>query len=107
LSGAEPSRFEEGLLTISFPASAEITKNKCEDNGRAEAIEAILGRFLARDVRLKFEMAAGEKVEPEQAQDGFTIRRRIENEIMKDPAVKTVLRGLGATITGIEGNKDN
>ena len=102
LSSAVPAQFENGVLTLEFGASAQMQKRMCESNGRKEQIQALLCEQLSTPVRLKFESAA-----EEQRQDGPTanqpktsVQRR--NELINDPAVKTVLMGLDATITGIE-----
>jgi len=102
LSSAVPTQFENGVLTLEFGASAQMQKRMCESNGRKEQIQALLSEQLSTPVRLKFESAA-----EEQRQDGPTanqpktsVQRR--NELINDPAVKTVLMGLDATITGIE-----
>jgi DNA polymerase-3 subunit gamma/tau len=104
LACALPTQFEDGLLTITFPSAAEMSKRICESNGRMEQICSLLSEHCRRPVRLKFETAAGERPQaapsPEQPKAG-SLR---ENQIIGDAAVKTVLIGLGATITGIEEN---
>jgi len=102
LGWAEPSRFEEGILTLEFGPSAQVQKGMCERNGRAEQIQSLLREELSIPVKLKFEIAAGEqtKEEPVPIREMPTSRKR--NELMNDPAVKTVLLGLDATITNIE-----
>jgi DNA polymerase-3 subunit gamma/tau len=102
LSSAVPARFEDGVLTLEFGASAQMQKRMCESNGRAEQIQALLGEQLSMPIRLKFETAADEQTqgEPTAKQPKTSGQRR--NELINDPAVKTVLLGLDATITGIE-----
>jgi hypothetical protein len=102
LSSAVPRRFEDGVLTLEFGPSAQMQKRMCESNGRTEQIEALLGEQFSTPVRLKFEIAAGEQAqaEPTTTQPRTGSQRR--NELINDPAVKTVLMGLDATITGIE-----
>ncbi len=102
LSSAVPARFENGVLTLEFGASAQMQKRMCESNGRAEQIQALLGEQLSIPVRLKFETAAEQQTEavPDANQPKTSSQRR--NELVNDPAVKTVLMGLDATITGIE-----
>ena len=107
LASAEPTRFEDGLLTITFPASAEMQKKMCESNSRAAQIQSLLSEHCRTAIRLKFETAADE---PPQLlaearagavnQPKTTGQRR--NELINDPAVRTILMGLDATITGIE-----
>jgi DNA polymerase-3 subunit gamma/tau len=54
LNGAVPTRFENGLLTLEFSASAKMQKNMCESNGRPEQIEKVLSEQLSMPVKLKF-----------------------------------------------------
>ena len=107
LSCAEPSRFEDGFLTLTFPASAQVSKKMCESNGRTEQVQSLLSEHLSVPVRLKFNTAVDEQehkeVRPEQSKSSTKKR----NEIINDPAVKTILMGLDATITGIEENPNN
>jgi hypothetical protein len=77
-------------------------KRMCESNGRAEQIQALLGEQLSMPVRLKFETAAGEQTKPEPGANQPKTSGQRRNELINDPAVKTVLMGLDATITGIE-----
>ncbi len=101
LSSALPRRFEDGVLTLEFGASAQMQKRMCESNGRAEQIQTLLSEQFSRPVKLKFGTAAEQtQGEPTVKQPRTSGQRR--NEIMNDPAVKTVLMGLDATITGIE-----
>jgi DNA polymerase-3 subunit gamma/tau len=102
LGWAEPSRFEDGILTLEFNPSAQLQKGMCERNGRIEQIQDLLCEQLSIPVKLKLEIAAEEKTqaEPIPIRD-MTIGQR-RNELINDPAVKTVLLGLDATITDIE-----
>ncbi|MHC4739665.1 MAG: DNA polymerase III subunit gamma/tau [Planctomycetota bacterium] len=106
LSSAKPSRFEDGRLTLEFVASASVSKKMCESNGRREAIESLLSEHFRKPIELKLEIASEGEVQPksDSKQTGTSSRRK--NEIVNDPAVKTVLMGLGATITGIEELKE-
>jgi len=102
LASAEPTRFEDSLLTITFPASAEMQKKMCESNSRVTQIQSLLSERCGTNIRLKFETATDEhtQIEPAVNQPKTTGQRR--NELINDPAVRTVLMGLDATITGIE-----
>ena len=102
LSSAVPAQFENGVLTLEFGASAQMQKRMCESNGRAEQIQALLSEQLSTPVKLKFEIAPGQKIQtvPGAGRPMTSSQRR--NELINDPAVKTVLMGLDATITGIE-----
>ncbi len=102
LSSAVPAQFENGVLTLEFGASAQMQKRMCESNGRMEQIQALLSEHLSTPVKLKFESGAEEQRQggPIANQPKTSAQRR--NELINDPAVKTVLLGLDATITGIE-----
>jgi len=106
LSSARPSRFEDGRFTLEFGASAGVSKKMCESNGRKEAIESLLTEHCRKPIKLKLEIASEKEIEPkaDSKQTGTSSRRK--NEIVNDPVVKTVLMGLGATITGIEELKE-
>jgi hypothetical protein len=60
-----------------------------------------LSREFSTNVRIKFEIAAGQTQTESSTTPPKTGSQR-RNEIVNDPAVKTVLMGLDATITGIE-----
>ena len=106
LSSAKPSHFEDGQLTLEFGASAGVSKKMCDSNGRREAIESLLSEHFRKPIELKLEIACEGEVQlkSDSKQIGTSSQRK--NEIVNDPAVKTVLMGLGATITGIEELKE-
>jgi len=107
LGYAMPSRFEDGVLTLEFGPSNYVQKSMCERNGRIEQIEALLDEEFSRPVKLKLETAAGEHTQTESGTTQPKTGSQRRNEIINDPAVKTVLMGLDATITNIEENKDD
>ncbi len=101
LSAARPVGFENDLLRLEFPASAKVQKQMCERNGRIEQVRVLLAEQFSRPLTLSFELArdpAQTKGRAEQPND--TPRKR--DELINDPAVKTVLLGLDARITRIE-----
>ena len=103
LACAQPVRFENGILTLEFGASAEVQKKMCESDGRVEQIEAALRKRLGKDIRIELQVA---NEQPGQADkpDSPATRSQKQNELLNDPAVKTVIMGLDATITNIEDN---
>jgi len=107
LGSAVPSRFDDGVLTLEFGPSNHVQKSMCERNGRVEQIEALLGEQFSRPIKLKLETAAGEQPQPESGTTPPKTGSQRRNEIINDPAVKTVLMGLDATITNIEEDKDD
>ena len=102
LSSAVPARFENGVLTLEFSASAKMLRKMCESNGRTEQIQDVLSEQLSKPVILKFETASEEQTQaaPGENRPKTTGQRR--NELINNPAVKTVLMGLDATITAVE-----
>jgi hypothetical protein len=107
LSSTVPSRFEDGVLTLQFGPSARMQKRMCESNGRLEQIQALLSEQFSAPLKLKFETAKHEQVETKASPTQPKTFSQKRNELLNDPAVKTVLLGLDATITGIEEDAGN
>jgi DNA polymerase-3 subunit gamma/tau len=106
LARAVPTKFENDCLTLVFDASAGIQKRMCESNGRLLQIQNVLSDFLGKEVTIVLEL--GTEVFSDigkTAERNGRLRQR-ENEVTNDPAVKTILTELGATITKIEQNGD-
>ena len=100
LSSAVPIRFDQGILTLKFDMSAKA--DIFEKSSRKKQIEALLSKEFSTPVKLKLETAAVEQAKSEPGQTPPKTGSQRRNEIVNDPAVKTVLMGLDATITGIE-----
>jgi hypothetical protein len=98
---ARPIRFENGTLTLEFGASSEVQKKMCESNGRVGQIESVLRDKLGTTVKIELQIAEGE-AETTQMPAQSPTRSQKQNEMMNDPAVKTILMGLDATVTNIE-----
>jgi len=107
LGSAMPSRFEGDVLTLEFGPSNYVQKSMCERNGRIEQIEALLSEQLSTPVKLKLETVAGRQTQTQPGTIPPKTGSQRRNEIINDPAVKTVLMGLDATITGIEEDKED
>ena len=101
LGAAVPRRFENGTLTLRFAASAKMQKQMCESNGRAEQIRELLSEQLSTPLTLSFELAEAPAQTKAQAKQTKSFAQK-RNDLINDPAVKTVLLGLDATVTGIE-----
>jgi len=100
LNGSTPKALAEDVLTIEFPATGKMQKQMCEGNGRSEQIASALSEYLGQSLRIQFVLAAapaGETTVSNGKSSGPT-----RYELLADPAVKTVLVGLDATVTGIE-----
>ena len=102
LSCAEPAELENNTLILEFPATAAIQKQMCESNGRLEQIRAGLEGKTVKPLRIVLRLAAG--ATNEEAQQETKTKSQRQNEILNDPAVKTVIMGLDATIINIEDN---
>ena len=102
LNGSTPRELKDDTLTIEFPAGARIQKQMCEGNGRAEQIAAALSEHLGTPVRIKFELTAESQAEGAGGPAKPKPNGQRRYEILNDPAVKNILVGLDATITGIE-----
>ncbi len=101
LNGSTPRELQRDTLVIEFPPGGKVQKQMCESNGRAEQITAALSEHLGTSVRIKFELAdapaSGTDSREKPKPNG---QKRYE--ILNDPAVKSILVGLEATITKIE-----
>jgi DNA polymerase III subunit gamma/tau len=106
LTRALPTKLDAGCLTITFDSNAQVQFDFCKTNGRPEKIESCLAERLGRNIKLNFELGVSVLTTAglAAAQNG-SIRQR-ENDVVSEPAVKTIITELGATITNIE-NFDN
>ncbi len=100
LSGTAAYRLKDDVLTIEFPATGRVQKGMCEGKERAERIALAISEHFGRSIRIKYQIAT----EPQVGETSNPARPNGQRryEILNDPAVKTVLTGLDATITGIE-----
>ncbi len=106
LTGSSPKSLEGDLLTIQFPPNGRIQKQMCESNGRGDQIASALSERLGQSVRLAFELAEAAATSKAPAKDPKA-NSQGRYDMLNDPAVKTVIVELGATVTGIEENKAN
>jgi DNA polymerase-3 subunit gamma/tau len=102
LVSAQPVRLEDGVLTITLGAGGETKKRMCESNGKKEQLESIIGNCCGISVKLKFDAATNEQVKAEPVAEKSKTSGARKNELINDPAVKTVLMELDATITKID-----
>ncbi|MHC4727881.1 MAG: hypothetical protein ACYS17_11705, partial [Planctomycetota bacterium] len=106
LSSAVPARFENGVLTLEFSASASMLRQMCESNGRTEQIQTVLIEQFSEPVRLKFETVTEHQTKAEIKKNPPKTTGQRRNELINNPAVKTVLMGLDATVTAVEEDKN-
>jgi hypothetical protein len=97
---AKPVGFENDVLTVAFDYTAKGAMELCQSNGRAEQIENYLSKGYGKAIKLKTTLIDNGDSASQQPKGKMTVAQR--NEIMNDPAVKTILTQLGATVTGIE-----
>lgn len=102
LGCATPSRFEDAVLVLNFDASDKGKADICASNGRREQIEKLLSEEFSTTIRVKFEIAGGAQTKAELKAEQQKTGSQRRNELLSHPAVKTVLMGLDATITGVE-----
>ncbi|MEN6578162.1 MAG: hypothetical protein ABFD90_17590 [Phycisphaerales bacterium] len=100
LNGSTPRQLTGDTLVIDFPPTGGMQKHMCESNGRADQIASVLSEHLGRTVRVKFDLTPASTAEGAGGTAKSSVQKRYE--IASDPAVKIVLVGLDATITGIE-----
>ena len=100
LTSARPIALEDNLLVLIMDKAS---KQMCENASKKQAIENLLRACFGRSVHLKLETSENKNQPIVDIQAGTSSEKR--NSMMKDPGVKTVLVGLGATITGIEEEK--
>ena len=101
LSSARPTRFENDVLSLEFPGSAKMQKEMCERNGRVEQIRTLLADHLSRPLSLSLEVTDTPAQTKSEAKQTRTPTQK-RDELINDPAVREVLLGLDAKITGIE-----
>jgi DNA polymerase-3 subunit gamma/tau len=99
LSCAVPGRLENGTLVLELD---RVKKDMCERNGRPGQIEALLSEEYSTPIKVKFEVVGGVQTKAEAKAEQHKTGSQRRNELLNDPAVKTILMGLDATITGVE-----
>lgn len=99
LESAEPAGWDDNVLTLSFPQSAGFAKQMCEK--RKGQIEQLLSETVGTETKVQFESSA-EKTDEDQPGGRAQADRKRRDQVLSDPAVKTVLSGLNATVTGID-----
>ncbi len=100
LNGTTARRLKDDVLTIVFPAAGKVQKGICEGKERMERITSAVSEHFGRSIRIMYEIAVEPLIEGTNNHARPNGQKRYE--ILNDPAVKTVLTGLDATITGIE-----
>ena len=105
LTGSTPRAFERGVLTIQLPPNGTIQKQMCETNGRGDQIAAALSERIGQPIRCQFELAATGNTETKAPANDPKTNAQGRYDMLNDPAVKTVIVELNATVTGIDEDK--
>jgi hypothetical protein len=99
LHRARPVVLDGPVLTVQFEPAAKLQKEMCESNGRKEQIQQALCSALGASIELEFSVSDSEA---NGAADDHQARKGKRQDLLNDPAVRTVLMGLNATVTNIE-----
>ena len=103
MQNATPAHIENRTLTLLFPGNGKINKEMCESTERADKIGQVISGCVGINLRLGFTLEQSESTsQPADPQAEAKAVREKRNALLNDPAVKTVLMGLNATVTGIE-----
>jgi DNA polymerase-3 subunit gamma/tau len=102
LATAVPTALANGKLTLQFPASNAILMQMCQSNGKAEVIEAAISKCIGCEVKIAYELSQVGSAAVPPKPPGAKASKQQREEIINDPAVRTLLTGLGATITHID-----
>ncbi len=105
LDPTEPADFQNNTLTLAFGAGSEFTMTMCQTPSRTEQIQLLLSKAIGTDIQVNFEINAEDD---KKSGSGKRLSgKEMQEEVMSDPAVKKLISGLNATITGIEEDKNN
>jgi len=99
LDSAVPADWRDNVLTLSFPQSAGFAKHMCQN--RARQIESLLSDAIGTETKVQFESSPDQD---DQARANTSKKNR--DAALNDPAVKNLLSGLNATVTGIDRTED-
>jgi DNA polymerase-3 subunit gamma/tau len=102
LASASPTRFDSGVLRLTFGPSDGMSKTMCESNGRKQKIEAVLARYCTGLKRLEFDIADGEQEIQKTQQKRGGISKDKKSTILNDPGVRAILTEFEATVNDIE-----
>ncbi len=102
---AQPGELANDILTVTFPKGAEFAVMMCEK--RAERLAEAVSGVAGRPIRLKFRiidvgLAAQASQTPQNRPPGAKASQAENERAIDDPAVRTLIAGLGATVTQIE-----
>ncbi|MBN1815832.1 MAG: DNA polymerase III subunit gamma/tau [Sedimentisphaerales bacterium] len=99
LAAGIPSSFSNGVVTLLFPASAEFARKMSET--RAGVLAEMLASVTGIDLQLRFETGQVSQAAAPRPKGARTSHKQ-NQEVLDDPAVRTLLVGLNASVTQIE-----
>jgi DNA polymerase-3 subunit gamma/tau len=96
--------FDGKLLRLSFPEAARWGIKLCRTNGRADKIQKILSDCLGNNIKIEYihQEQNNNPQESDTQNNSATSSAQKRKAIMNDPAVKSVLMGFEATVTGFD-----
>ena len=99
--------YEKGILRIAFSLGRRFDRELCQKH--KEKVESLFGAVIGTPVALEFktdEQADGESDKQTGSSTSGRIDKKKREEVLSDPAVKTLLSGLDATIVRIDEAKE-
>ena len=100
LKRAEVAEWDSGTMILAFPKSAKFIMDMCQK--KAGEIGSAIGAALAVNVNVKFKVCSSIETKTETRSAGARPSREKRQEALDDPAIKTLLSGLDATVVQIE-----
>ena len=101
LSTAEPVKFANDTLVLCFAGESQMSMEMCKSNGRTDQIQSVLSEYFSSPVQLEL-VSSLEIEEASMSSAQPKTPTELRKEILNDPAVKTIITGLGASIAKIE-----
>ncbi|MFH1614228.1 MAG: DNA polymerase III subunit gamma/tau [Planctomycetota bacterium] len=101
LGAARPVSFVNDILTLGFEPSATMAMQLCQSASKSEQIEKLLGKILGRKVKVRFELSSADEKDKVVRPRGAKTSKAEINDIMSDPAVKSLLAGLDGRVIRI------
>jgi len=104
LVDAVPQSFDDGILTLAFPPNAAMAKALCENGSVTTQIQSLLSQILGSPVKVRFIVGQAEsngEANTKKPRKTGRLSQKEVNEIISDPAVKTLLTDLDASVTDV------
>jgi DNA polymerase-3 subunit gamma/tau len=106
MADAQPYSLDNnGTLTLSFPPWAAMAKALCENKNVTTQIQSLLSQFLGSEVKVRFIVGQAEQnsdTSSTKPRKTGRLSQKEVNDIISDPAVKTLLTDLDARVTDVQ-----